>query len=270
MSKSSFKRKFFLAIAASSFLFRNWTIRKKLYIGFASLILVLALNVVLTSYEISRLEIPLSKLSYLVYLDIMGVVTGCLFIWIISQSVLRPMRRIIKQLENQDSSESLQHYCNDEIGQLARAVSYMKNKSKSTQGPSDEKKLLLDAILHASMEGIFIINQEGKLTSSSKGFKNITGLVSSPEKNHQIADIIFNLNLTHAFTHLSKNDQETPFYVQRVFSKTKSGRDQILECSICRVEGSDHEMYIGIIKKITRRTRIKERLNKTFNPFSKK
>lgn len=269
MSKSSFKKKLYLTIAASSFLFRNWTIRKKLYIGFASLILVLTLNVILTSYEISRLNVSQSKLSYLVYLDIMGIVTGCLFIWIISQSVLRPMRRIIKQLEEQDSLESLQHYCNDEIGQLARAVSYMKKKSRRTEGPADEKKLLLDAILHASMEGIFIIDQGGRLTSSSRGFKNITGIAKS-SKEIQIVDVIKNLNLSNAVDQLSKMDQDSPFYTQRLIFKTLKGKEQTLECSICKVEGSDQETYIGIVKEITRRTRMRETFRKTFNPFLKK
>ncbi len=258
-----------MTIAASSFLFRNWTIRKKLYIGFASLILVLTLNVILTSYEISRLNVSQSKLSYLVYLDLMGIVTGCLFIWIISQSVLRPMRRIIKQLEDQNSLESLQYYCNDEIGQLARAVSYMKKKSKHTEGPSDEKKLLLDAILHASMEGIFIIDHRGNLTSASRGFKNITGLSKSSSET-QIVNIIKNLNFKSAIEQLSQVDQDSPFYTQRVLFKTLKGKDQTLECSICKVEGSDQETYIGIVKEITRRARMRETFRKTFNPFLKK
>ncbi len=253
-------------IAAASFLFRNWTIRKKLYIGFASLMLVLAFNVVLTAYEISRLEIAKSKLLYLVYLDVMGIITGCLFIWIISQSVLRPMKRMIKQLESQTPVENLQYYCNDEIGQLARAVSYVKNNKRIPNEGKDEKKLLLEAILHASMERIFIFDHLGKLSSASQGFKIITGATQNTES----VESIFNLNLKNAFDHLAKPSQDAPFYTQRILYKTKKGRKQAMDCSVCKVEGVGQDIYIGILKEINTSVRMKETLMKTLKPFLKK
>lgn len=271
MSKPSFKRRFYLTIAAVSFLFRNWTIRKKLYIGFASLILVLAFNVVLTSYEISRLDVSQSKLMYLVYLDVLGIITGCLFIWIISQSVLRPMKRIIQQLESKNSLDSLQHYYNDEIGQLARAVSYVKkNKSTALKSEQDEKRMLLEAILHASMERIFIFDHLGRLTSASRGFKVVTGLNSQEKTSHEISDIFVNLNLKNAFEHLAQTHDDAPFYVQHVMCRKKDGKMQRIECSICKVEGVGQDMYIGIVKELNRTVRMKETLKRTLAPFRKK
>lgn len=266
MSQSSFKRRLFLMIAAASFLFRNWTIRKKLYIGFASLILVLTFNVFLTSYEISHLEIAKSKLLYLVYLDVLGIITGCLFIWIISQSVLRPMRRMIKQLESQNPAENLQYYCNDEIGQLARAVSIVKNTKRVANDGKDEKKLLLEAILQASMERIFIFDHLGKLTSASQGFKVVTGFAKEAEN----IESIFNLNLKNAFEHLAQPSQNSPFYIQRVLYRTKTGKKHRMDCSICKVEGMDQDIYIGILKEINPSVRMKETFIKTLRPFLKK
>lgn len=265
MAKSSFKRKLYLTLAASSFLFRNWTVRKKLHIGFLSLILVLTLNVIVTTYEISRLKEAGTKLSYLVYLDIMGIVTGCLFIWIISQSVLRPIKRIIHQLENRASLESLRLYSNDELGQLARAVNYMKKSSFQSKPSLDEKDLLLETILSHSIESIFIFNEEGGFTNYSKGFKTIAK-VQQDQKGH-LKDVFVNLELEKVFSHLSNEKVKDPFYQQRVFIRTKRGKDYMLNCSICKVSGQSHEMYIGILKEVDRRVKIKESFSRAFKPL---
>lgn len=267
MPKPSVKRRFYLLIAASSFLFRNWSVRKKLHFGFASLILVLAFNVILTSYEISRLKETGTNLSYLVYLDLIGIVTGCLFIWIISQSVLRPMKRIIHQLENKASLESLRLYSNDEIGQLARAVSSMKKRSLLKEKPSDEKNLLLETILSHSIESIFIFNEEGVLTTFSKGFRSITRYNRKNDPHENISDIFLNLDLKAAFNFLSSNSQNAPFYKQRVALKTKKGKNYPLDCSICRVSGNNNQIYIGILKELQTSVKIKEKLSSTLQLF---
>lgn len=264
MAKSSFKRKVYLTLAASSFLFRNWTVRKKLHIGFLSLILVLTLNVIITSYEISRLKEAGTKLSYLVYLDIMGIVTGCLFIWIISQSVLRPMKRIINHLENKVSIESLKLYSNDELGQLARAVNYMKKNSVQSEPSLDEKDLLLKTILSHSIESIFIFDEKGGLTNYSKGFKTIARV--QQDQGH-LKDVFENLELEKVFSHLSNEKIEDPFYQQRVFVRSKKGKNYMLNCSICKVSGQSHEMYIGILKEVDRSVKIKEGFSKAFRPL---
>lgn len=269
MAKRSFKRKLYLTIAASSLIFRNWTIRKKFYIGFLSLILVLTSNVVLTTYEITALNGAQSKLPYLVYLDVVGIITGCLFIWIISQSVLRPMRRIINHLENKKSFEEFHAYNNDEIGQLAKAISLMKKNVLPTD-QLDEKKMLMDAVLQLSLESIFIFNQEGSLTSFSKGFKNITTYLDEEIKKMHVSQIISNLDLKQVFDELSKDDVNAPFCMQRVILKSKKGKECAYNCSICKVQGIDHAVYIGILREIQTSALIKEKFQKAFSSFSKK
>lgn len=260
-----------MTIAASSFLFRNWTVRKKLHIGFTSLIFVLALNVILTSYEISRLQEASPKLSYLVYLNIIGIISGCLFIWIITQTVLRPMKRIIHQLENRTSSESLKLYSNDEIGQLARAVNYMKKNNAPKGIALDEKNLLLETILSHSIESIFVFNGDGRVSTYSKGFKSITRYNNPEKETKNVSEIFTNFDLEKAFSHLATHIEDAPFYNQRVFLKTKKGKRHMVDCSICCVKSEEQKIYIGILKELDASVKIKEGISKAFKPnFFKK
>ncbi len=264
MAKKSLKRKIYLTLAASSLLFRNWTVRKKLYFGFAVLIMILAINVIVTSYEISRLREYDPKLSYLVYFNMVGVVSGCLFFWVITQSVLRPMKRIIHQIETQSSLESLRLHSNDEIGQLARAVNFMKKNKSSIDGSLDEKKLLLDAILSHSVESIFIFDQSGKLSGCSKGFEDIMEFDQLTSDKQVISHFFQNLDLEMAIKHLSQSDKEAPFYEQRVSWDLDQNKNKSAHCSICQVKSKDHEMYIGIIKEVQTSGRVKRLFSKVF------
>lgn len=269
MPKTTFKRKLYLTVAASSLIFRNWSIRKKLHIGFTSLIGVLALNVILTSYEISRLKEYQLKLSYLVYLDLIGVVTGCLFIWIVSQSVLRPIKKIIHQLETQSTLENLQLYSNDEIGQLARAVSSIKRSNSLFDEDKSAKNVLLETILSHSTEGIFIFDQRGALTNYSRGFESMTGYSHLEKNNSLVSSTLLGLELEKVFSHLEQEESDNLFYEQKVNCKNEKSQINSLNCTVYKVKGFDEVLFIGVLKQLPKKNFFHSFIDNTFS-FRKK
>lgn len=253
--KNSFKRKIYLFFAAAPLLFKKWTIRKKLHMSFLSLILILGLNALLTSYEIARLKEHHLNLSYLVYLDVLGVVSGVLFIWIISSSVVRPMKKIIERLESKDELEPAAIYGSDELGKLARAISFMKKDQSSLDGTLDMKNRMIEVILDHAIDGIFIFDSDGRIVSYSQSFKTISGYDDEEIHSKMVDEIIPEINLSEIDQVLDTDKNQ--FYKKDKSILQKSGKSSLIECSICPIKSEGQNLYIGIIRCSQKRSRLR-------------
>lgn len=260
--KRSFKRALFLLFSKMPFLLRRWSIKKKLHVSLLSLVCILGLNAVLTSFEVARLKEHGMNLSYLIYLDLLGIFVGCLFIWIISKSVIRPMRRMVKQIETKTFLDHFNTYGHDEIGELARAVSFMKKNHSSTGGVLEEKNKLIEAILDHSVESIFIFNAKGEISSYSRSFKERFGFSEEDLDEAGLDLIIPNVELQKIAEQFSGEAPLKYFYTKELLAKKQNHKVFKIECSICPISNQNEECYVGIIRNLQKANRFKNFIRK--------
>ncbi|MCH9634034.1 MAG: hypothetical protein S4CHLAM7_07720 [Chlamydiae bacterium] len=242
--------------------FRKWSIQKKLHVSLLSLVVILGLNAVLTSIEIRRLKEAHQNLSYLIYLDLLGILAGCLFIWIISKSVIRPMKKMIKQIESKMDVEAVNLYGTDEIGELARAVNMMKKTHSHTGEMLEEKKQLIEAILNHSVDTIFMFNLRGDILSHSQSFRNTFGYQEEDEKG-DLSLILPHIELEDVSKQFKGQSPRLEFYTKEfVAKKVHTKKNFKIQCSICPISGQKEDLYVGIIRNLQKRKRIKHFLKK--------
>ncbi len=227
-----------------------------------SLIFILGLNAVLTSFEVGRLNEHGIHLSYLIYLDLLGIFAGCLFIWIISKSVIRPMRRMVNQIETKTFIENFNTYGSDEIGELARAVSFMKKNHSSTGGVLEEKNKLIEAILDHSFESIFIFNSKGEILSYSRSFKERFGFSEEDLEKGDLDLIIPNVELQKIAERFSGEVPLKYFYTKELLAQKQNRKNLKIECSICPIFSQNENSYVGIIRNLQKANRFKSFIRK--------
>lgn len=260
--KKSLKRRLFLFFAYLPLMGRRWSIQKKLNVSLLSLTVILGVNALFTVYEVNRLKEHDLNLSYLVYLDILGIFSGALFIWIIAQSVIRPMKRMVDQIEKKKFVDPLNAYGADEIGDLARAVSLMKRSHSSTGEVLEEKNQLIEAILDHSIESIFMFNSKGEILSYSHSFKERFGYHEDEMDQAKLSQIIPSIQLQDILKRFSGDSPQKYFYTKELVAQNKSKKSFLIECSVCPVERKNGAVYVGIIRNLKKKNRINSFIKK--------
>jgi PAS domain S-box-containing protein len=265
--KQSIKRRLFLLFAYIPLLVRGWSIKKKLNVSLLSLTVILFLNALFTLYEVKRLKEHDLNLSYLVYLDFIGTLSGALFIWVIAKSVIRPLKRMVDQIESQKFVDPLNTYSADEIGDLARAVSTMKRSHSSTGEVLEEKNQLIEAILDYSIESIFMFDAEGEIVSYSRSFKERFGYQDEELNEVLLSQIIPNIHLKEILKKFSGEAPQKYFYTKELVAQNKSKKSFLIECSICPIHRKGGSVYVGIIRSLRKKNKFNILINKARERF---
>lgn len=262
MKKGSLKKKLFLALAAAPFLFRRWSIQKKLFVSLLTLIAILGFNALLTTYELHRLKEHKLNLSYLIYLDLLGILSGSIFIWVLLKSVIRPMKNMIKEIQVKESIDPVKTYSLDELGDLARAVSSMKRTHLNTGDVLEEKTQLIEAILDHAVDCIFIFNQKGEILTSSRSFLETFGYSKEQLEETDLSSIIPAMQLQEILENFSGQAPSRQFYVKRLNGIKSNQKTFYLECSICPVRSKKETSYVAIIRRLQRKTKLRDLFKK--------
>lgn len=261
--KISFKRSIYLFFSKTPFfMFRKWNIQRKLHVSLLTLIGILGFNAALTFYEVLRLKEYDLNISYLIFLDIVGISCGGLFIWILSKSVIRRMKKMVEQIENRNFVEPQTTYSADEIGELARAVSFMKKTHCTTGEILEEKNRLIQAILDHAVDSIFLFDAKGSITSYSRSFQEAFGYSENEMQDLEINSFIPSIHLGEILTAFSKNDPQKHFYTKNFLIEPKNQKKLQVECSIFPIASKHSDLYVGIIRKQKRAGHFKSFVNK--------
>lgn len=255
--KGSVKRKVYLFFSDIGFVFRKWSIQKKLHVSLLTLIGILGFNALMTAYEITRLKEYDLKLSYLIYLDFIGILCGGLFIWMLTNSVIRRMRKMVDQIENRTFLEAQNIYSSDEIGELARAVSFMKKNHMSTGEVLEEKNRLIQAILDHSMDSIFLFNEKGQITSYSKTFKEIFKLEHKKDPTLHLSTLLPSISVEKIKESFKDKKLQKDYYTDEFFALNRLSETLKVKCSIFPIEMHKKVHFVGIIRSQKKTQRFK-------------
>lgn len=266
--KVSFKRQLFLFFSSAPFILRRWSIQKKLHVSLLTLIGILGFNALLTSYEVYRLKEHNLNLSYLIYLDFLGIIFGGLFIWVLSKSVIRRMKKMVEQIENRSFVEPLNTYSADEIGQLARAVSFMKKNHSNTGESLEEKNQLIEALLTHSNDSIILFNQEGVISSYSKSLQKKAGYPDEEMAQISLSELLPALKLHEVMSALSSQSHNEP-HTQELLLHKGSQKKIRVECTISPLSASHKPCYVALVREIKPREKIKSFVTKRLPSFKK-
>lgn len=260
--KVSLKRRLYLLFASAPFIFQKWSIQKKLHVSLLTLIGILGFNACLTAYEAYRLKELNLNLSYLIYLDLVGIFCGGLFIWVLSKSVIRRMKKMVEQIENRSFVEPQNTYSADEIGELARAVSFMKKNHCNTGEILEEKNLLIQAILDHSVDSIFLFNSEGLITSYSRSFQEKFGYNDEEIEELNLSALIPSLQMHEVLGHFSEQTAMKKFYTRELFVCKNNQKKVPVKCSIFPIAKATSAVYVGIVRHSRKTERIKSFVTK--------
>lgn len=256
MSKPSFKKRLFLLAAGAPLAFRRWSIQKKLFISLLTLITILGINALLTSFELYRLKDLKLNLSYLIYINVLGILTGALFIWVLLKSVIRPMKKMVEEIETKSFIDPAKAYGLDEIGDLARAVSYMKRTHSVTGEVLEEKTRLIEAILNHAVDSIFIFNTKGEIVSTSRSFLETFGYSQEEVELVDLNLIIPSIHLQEVIQNFEGQQAQKNFYVRELEAKKSNHKTFWVECSICPIEGKSEKIYVAVIRHLHKKNKI--------------
>ncbi len=177
VARKSFKRRAYLFFASAPLLFSRWSVRKKLYVAFLSLIGILLLNAFLIYHEIIISKKNSLKLSYLVGVNLVGVFSGALFVFLFLQGILRRLRKMTGKLEKRSFADHpLRSYGSDEIDKLASVIGSVGKEHSSKGAELKKKEDLLNLLAEKVEEAFFICDEEGHILFCTRSLRTLPGM----------------------------------------------------------------------------------------------
>jgi len=149
--------------------------------------------------DIELLETRLQKIIGLALLLVFGL--SLIFTFLISLIVSKPlteMASIAKAMAKGDFSRKPSIYSQDEIGDLAMALSYMSDEIKGKMERIKQESVKLDAVLSSMFEGIMVVGEKGGILLMNPSLRKLFFVDSTPEaktpmemiRNTQVQDIV--------------------------------------------------------------------------------
>ncbi len=128
------------------------------------------------------------------------------FTYLIALVVSRPleeMASVSRAIASGDFSRKPSVRSDDEVGDLARAITHMSNEIKSKITDIEQEKARLDAVIAHMFEGIMLVNDKGLVMLMNPALRKMFLLDAAPENRHAI-DVIRNTALTGILERLLK------------------------------------------------------------------
>lgn len=149
--------------------------------------------------DIELLETRLQKIIGIALLLVFGL--SLLFTFLISLIVSKPlteMADIAKAMAKGDFSRKPSIYSQDEIGDLAMALSYMSDEIKGKMERIKQESVKLDAVLSSMFEGIMVVGEKGGILLMNPSLRKLFFVDSAPDaktpmemiRNTQVQDIV--------------------------------------------------------------------------------
>jgi len=133
------------------------------------------------------------------------------FTYVISLVVSRPlneMARIARAMALGDFSQKPSiFYSKDEIGDLARALSYMSDEIKWKMDHIKTESVKLDAVLSSMFEGIMVVDDKGKILLMNPSLRKLFFVDSAPESREPI-EVIRNAQIQDVVDRILKDKQK--------------------------------------------------------------
>lgn len=149
--------------------------------------------------DIELLETRLQKIIGIALLLVFGL--SLLFTFLISLIVSKPlteMADIAKAMAKGDFSRKPSIYSQDEIGDLAMALSYMSDEIKGKMERIKQESVKLDVVLSSMFEGIMVVGEKGGILLMNPSLRKLFFVDSAPDaktpmemiRNTQVQDIV--------------------------------------------------------------------------------
>lgn len=140
-------------------------------------------GVVRTSLSLRGVEELISRINRKVlYWAVILIVFALLFSLISSRAFTRPIREIVqatKGIAGRDFTTRVSTQRSDELGELAYALNWMTEEIEKLFTEIMTEKEELTAILSSMIEGVIVLDSEGKIVMTNEGFKNMCGRPAS-------------------------------------------------------------------------------------------
>jgi two-component system phosphate regulon sensor histidine kinase PhoR len=161
---------------------------------------------------ISYLEMLEGRMQRLIVGALLLVfVLSLVFTYVISLVVSKPlneMARISRSMALGDFSQKPSFiYAKDEMGDLARALSYMSDEIKWKMDHIKMESVKLDAVLSSMFEGIMVVNEKGKILLMNPSLRKLFFVDSAPESREPI-EVIRNAQIQDVVDRILKDKQK--------------------------------------------------------------
>ncbi len=165
------------------------------------------------SIPISYIEILKARLYRLISVALVVVFLFSLgFTLIISLRVSKPLEEIAEVAKNMaegDFSKKPSIYSKDEIGELARALSYMSDEIKKRIDETRQESAKLDTVLSSMFEGEMVVDEKGRILLMNPSLRKLF-FVDSSFENRSPIEVIRNPQVQDAVDKILK-DKENLF-----------------------------------------------------------
>lgn len=140
-------------------------------------------GVVRTSFSLRGVEELISRINRkILYWAVILIALALLFSLISSRAFTRPIREMVqatKGIAGRDFTTRVSTQRSDELGELAYALNLMTEEIERLFTEVTTEKEELAAILSSMIEGVIVLDSEGKIVMTNEGFKNICGRPAS-------------------------------------------------------------------------------------------
>ncbi len=160
------------------------TLRKKMvYVALPIRRANKVVGVVRTSLPLKGVEELLRSINQKILYWAVILIALALFLSLTSSKALtKPIRRMVeatKGIAARDFTTRVSTQRRDELGELAYALNWMTEEIERLFNELTREKEELAAILSSMIEGVIVLDSEGRIVLTNEGFKNICGLPAS-------------------------------------------------------------------------------------------
>ncbi len=168
-------------------------------------------GVIRYAIPISYLEMLEGKFKQLI-LGALGLVflLSLAFTFVISTVVSKPlddMASVARAMAQGDFSRKPLLYSRDEIGDLARALSYMSDEIKSKIDKISREGVKLDAVLSSMFEGVMVVDENGGILLMNPSLRKLFFVDFEPEKKSPV-EVLRNPQIQNMVDKIIKEGRE--------------------------------------------------------------
>ena len=200
------------------------------------------------------------------------LIVGVMLAFLLSRRLTRPLHRITeatRELARGNFDVDLPTRDRDEIGELARCFKDMADQLQQSLQQKREEEARLATILRSAAEGIFILDDQGRVELLNAAAERIFGY-SDRELLGQNVKVLIPKEVQGLpapggpgtaseidSIKLGRINNRT----QEVIGRRKDGSTFPLELSVSDVPVGDHRVYTGIVRDITERKRAEKEIH---------
>ena len=177
---------------------------------------------------------------------------------VFTRRIFQPIREIrdyTQAIRRGDHSGTLLVKASDELGQLAEAINYLVEEYREKIQLAHEEKGKLEAALASMVEGVVVLDSQGRIESSNRGIETILDRQSSEIHGGSILEAFMSADLQKALERFRR--ERTP-----VLEEIRLGGKQpnIVDVNISAIQGlpADEEKTLLVFHDVTRLKKLEQ------------